>query len=817
MAHTWKPVSDRVEAMRQKYLNTKPEICTSRYKLVTEFYMDHPELEGSLRRAKNLKNICENIAIRIDDDEVIVGAQSSKYRATALYPENSVSWLKQEIANWQVSDRKIDPYIISKEDREYVLETIDFWNGRCMSDKADAELPDEYKPFSGNGVTMFSFMPGNMQSPVGHFATNYNKAIRKGFGAIKAEADQKRAELLEAALPGTSIDQYNFYRSVSIVCEGIITLTKRYAKLAEEKLAAEKNPQRRKELEMMVEGLNWTVEKPARNFYEAAQCLYMYQTALCLDANMHGMSLGRVDKYLGDFLQNDIDSGTLTPEYAQEIMDLMYLKFAEMNKIWSAGATESNPGYTSGQLMTLGGMHADGSDASNIATFYCLQTMGRLFLHDPPQALMIHKNTPPELWEAAIETTKKAGGVPTFENADLIIPALVNRGVSLEDAREYGTLIGCVEPSVCGMEWPACGGNGAWSYENIVNAFLLALNDGYTPVPMMNPFMPAPPGTPNTRVGKKTGYLYEMNSIEEVCEAFNKQVTTFVRWRCLLTNSNESIARYILPQPLVSATMDGCMEKGMDVMWGGAKYNSTGDSCVGIGNVADSLNIINQLCFVEKKYTTREVYDALMANWEGYEEMRSYIINNCKHYGNGYPECDKFMTLVSEYYAAAVTGCSGPRGNNYAAGCYPVTTNVMFGKLTKATPDGRLAGTPLADGIASPQGFDKNGPAMLLTSMAAMRQDLYGNGTLMNLKFSPLSLQGDTGTLKLQQLLQTYFAMGGMEVQINVVDPSTLKDAMERPEKYKNLVVRVAGFSAYFTELLPEGQRDLISRTTLSM
>ncbi|MDR3209962.1 MAG: hypothetical protein LBT36_04985 [Oscillospiraceae bacterium] len=814
MAYTLKPITERVAKMREKYRVTQPEICIARYRLITEFYMEHPELSGILKRAKNLRNILENIPIRIDDGEVIVGAQSAKYRAAALYPENSVVWLKEELTTRYISTREIDPYIVAEEDRAYVLSTVDFWMKECMSAKTDAQILDEYFAVAGNGVTMFS-AKDQCESPVGHFATGYNTAIRKGFGAIRAEAEAKRAELIETALPGESIDRYNFYRAVTIVCDGIIALTKRYAKLAEEKAAAERDPERKKELERMAESLNWTVEKPARNFHDAVQCLFMYQTALCLDANMHGMSFGRVDKYLGDFLERDLADGTLTDESAQEIMDLFYLKVAEMNKPWSYGATQSNPGYTSGQLMTMGGMDKDGNDASNAATFFMLQSVGRLVLHDPPQALLIHSKTPPELWEAALETTKRCGGVPTYENQDIIIPALMARGLSLEDARGC-TMIGCVEPAGCGNEWPACGGTGTESYMNLANALLLAINDGYTPVPMLNAFTQAPDGTPNKRVGAPTGYLYEMETFERVQEAFKTQLDIFVRWHIMNINSFEYIAREVIPNPLVSATMEGCMESGKDVMHGGAKYNSTGNSGVGVGNVADSLNIIKQLCFDTKRYTTRELYDALMANWVGYEEMRDYILNECRHYGNGYPECDEHAAFAAQCFADSVNRLTGPRGR-YSAGLYPVTTNVMFGYVTRATPDGRRAGDPLADGIAAPQGYDKNGPTAVIASVAAIKQSDFPNGTLMNLKFHPNAMNGEDGTKKLTQLIQTYFDMGGMELQINVVSADTLKQAKENPDKHKDLVVRVAGFSAYFVELHPDGQNDLIRRTELSI
>ncbi len=465
--------------------------------------------------------------------------------------------------------------------------------------------------------------------------------------------------------------------------------------------------------------------------------------------------------------------------------------------------------------MTMGGVDKDGNDASNAVTYMMLQTAGRLVLHDPPQALRIHKNTPPELWEAAIETTKLAGGVPSFENDAVIIPALISRGLSLEDARDY-CLIGCVEPAGCGTEWPACGGTGTESYMNLATALLLAINDGHTFVPMLNAFVPAPEGTPNTRLGPATGYLYDMTSIEEVMEAYKQQVETWVRWHIMNINAFEYVAREVLPNPLVSATMAGCMEKGMDVMWGGAKYNSTGDSGVGIGNVADSLNIINHCVFEKKICTARELYDAIKYNWEGYEELHRYILNEAPHYGNGLPECDRFATFAAQCFADAVTKLTGPRGG-YSAGLYPVTTNVMFGMITPATPDGRKKGEPLADGIAAPQGYDKNGPTGVVASVAAIRQTEFANGTLMNLKFHPTALSGEGGWSKLMQLMQTYFDLGGMELQINVVSTDTLRDAQKNPEKHKNLVVRVAGFSAYFVELHPTGQNDLIRRTELAI
>ena len=809
--YKFSPVSERVAGMREKYRATQPEVCTARYKLITEYYMCNPDITGILKRAKNFLNICEHMPVRIDEGEVIVGAQSGKYRACALYPENNIDWLLMEAESRLISTRDIDPYILSEEDRAYILETGDFWLKECMSAKASANMPEAYRKHAGSGTTTF-IMDGGAPGPVGHFCTGYDTAIKKGFAAIKAEAEAHLDEMDKNGIFGMSSEKYNFYRAISIVCDGMIILTKRYAKLAEEKSRIETDPSRKKELEMMADTLNWTMEKPARNFIDAVQCLFMYQTCLCLDANMHGISFGRVDQYLGGYYEADLAEGRISRQYAQEIMDLFYLKVAEMNKPWSARASEANPGYTSGQLMTLGGVKKDGSDAANPVTFMMLESAARLILHSPPQALRIHKGTPDQLWDIAIESTKIAGGVPSFENDDIIIPALMDRGLSLESARNY-CLIGCVEPSGNGDEWPACGGTGTETYWNMANALQLAMHNGYNPMPM--PGWRRYNDKPNYgQVGPATGSLADMKSFDELLRAFKTQVEFFVKWHVSCTNMFEYVARDILPQPVVSATMDGCMEKGMDVMYGGARYNSTGIAGVGIGTVGDSLQMIKHLVFDMKKCTGKQLLDALAADWEGYEELHGYIINEAPHYGNGIKEADRWTAWAADVFADAINSCTGPRGR-YSAGLYPVTSHVGFGRMTAATPDGRKKHDPLSDGISPVQQMDLCGPAAVLVSVSNIDQRKYPNGTLLNMKFSPSCLNGPDGKQKLISLIRAYFDMGGMELQINVVSAETMRQAQNKPGEYKNLVVRVAGFSSYFIELHLDAQDDLIRRTEL--
>ena len=819
MSWTLLPLTDRVTRLRADYRDLKPEVCTARYRILTEFYMNHPELNGILRRAKAMKEIFENLPIRIGDDEVIVGNQSAKYRGGALYPENCVSFIKDEVASGTIRTRSIDPYDISDEDMKYVADTIDYWlKGESTFAKTLAYYPEQYAPHDFNGVTMVGRMCIS-DTPVGHFATGYDKVIRVGLGAIREEARRYQESILETFMQGEDVDRYNFYRAVEIVCDGMITFAKRYSALASEKAAACTDPARKAELEEMARVLDTVFEKPCSSFHEALQCLYLYQTCLCLEANMHGITFGRVDQYLGDFAERDIANGVLTVEQAQELMDMFYLKVAEMNKPWSFGATQSAPGYTSGQMMCMGGVDKDGNDASNKVTYMMLQSVSRLVLHDPPQSLRIHKNTPPELWEAAIETTKICGGLPTFENDDVIIPAMMkNRGFSLEDARNY-TPIGCVEPGGCGNDWPACGGTGSVSYFNLPNVVWQAINDGCVPSPLN--FGESKDGKEGKKIehrtGLATGHLYEMESFEQVMDAFMKQMRFFLRWHIIIMNNAEYTTRELLPLPVVSCSMGGCMESGKDVMWGGAKHNSSGLPGIGLSNTVDSLFMIKHLCFDTKKCTTRELYDALMNNWAGYEELQRYIKSTELHYGNGKPEVDSIASLITDEYANLVNSITNPRGQKWSAAMFPVTANVMFGMMTAATPDGRSAGVPLADGISPVQQMDKNGPTAIAVSCASWDQTKYPGGTLMNMKFSPTCIQGEQGILKLSQLIQTYFEMGGMELQINVISAETLRNAQKDPESYKNLVVRVAGFSAYFVELHITGHNDLISRTELSM
>ncbi|MCQ2554012.1 MAG: pyruvate formate lyase family protein, partial [Clostridia bacterium] len=518
----WLPISERTARLRDKYRNTIPAVCSARLNIVTEYYKKHLGEPGLVLRSGRLYDLCEKMPLTIQDDEILVANLTTMYRGSALYPEGGgIGWLGEELRNGVFKARTLDAYTITPEVEADVFAAEEFWNLHCSSHAVDAACMDGFWDIAGNGVLRHRGK-GMHGGPVGHFAVNYAKAVDVGFAAVGKEAREKMAAL-EGKLFGDNAGKYHFYKAVAKCCDAAILYAKRYAKLVEETAEKETNEARKKELLVMADGLNNIFENPCRSFLEATQAVLLLQMLLSLDDNLHGLTLGRLDQALGKYYEADLAAGKITPEYGQEIMDQFFLKICEVNKVKPDRITMSVGGYTSGQIATLGGVDKDGNDATNAVSYMMLQSAGRLVLHEPPLALRVHKNTPNDLMQLAVESNKQCAGVPTFENDDVIIPALLDLGHSIESARNY-CIIGCVEPSGCGDTWPAPGGSSGESYFNIANTLLLAINDGVNP-------LPTPNGKPAKRTGLATGKLYEMNSFEEVKDAFRKQLEFFVDWQ----------------------------------------------------------------------------------------------------------------------------------------------------------------------------------------------------------------------------------------------------------------------------------------------
>jgi len=649
--------------------------------------------------------------------------------------------------------------------------------------------------------------------PQGHYIANFNKVVNTGFGEVRRQALEKIEER-KGKVFGTAAKSHVFYHAVVRICDGAILLSKRYAEGCREK-AKNETGGRKAELLSMANSLEWIMENPARTYWEGLQSIILYQLMLSTDAQQHGQSIGRIDKYTGHLLQKQLDEGTITQEEAQEYSDAFILRLSDIivlpgfvvnNKrivdLNSRGMSLYSSIYngltpTAGIALTLGGQKPDGSDDSTPVTYCLLQTYGRMKFADPTVALRVHKNTPDEVWRLGIESSKLCGGIPQIQNDDIIIKSLTDIGMSTEDAYNY-SIVGCVEPAGTGNEWPACGMTGRESIWNMMDVIQLVINGGVNP-----------------RTGKTAlpcKKLYEYESFEEVKEAFRAEMKYVLDWTMSYANMFEMVYSRYFPCIVASTMMDGCMEKGMDATEGGAKYNRIGLTACGTANVGDSLMVIKKLCFDDKSVSLKELYDALQNNWEGYEQLRQTVINDVPHYGNDNDEVDELASSALGLFADIMAKGQGARGK-FSGGTFTMTAHMYMGAMLGATPDGRKAGEPIADAISPRQGFDRNGPTAYLRSAAKLPHRALSNGDQLNIRFTPSSVEGDEGAEKLKQLIKAYFALNGMQVQFNVIGTEALHEAQEIPDEHKDLVVRIAGFSTYFVSLDKAIQDDFILRT----
>jgi formate C-acetyltransferase len=813
------PISERVLRLveRRDYVNHgHMRINTERTKLYTDYYKAHEAQYPVLKRAGAMRYWCENCTAPVFDEDILVGSISPDFRSMNFYVEWDVSWLERTMND---SDEKFraawqspGAVYMSDVEREHMREAAEYWKTRTISAYMQGIMPEEMWQTAENGGQ------GMQISSIGqgHYIGGYDKAVNVGFGAVLREVEAK-LENMRGHVFGTDARTHAFYRGVAEVCRGAIALSKRYAASCREKAQLAETT-RRAQLLKMADSLDWIMENPARTYWEGLEVLLLYQIMLCTDAQQHGESYGRVDKYVGHLLERELREGAITPDEAQELTDAFILRSADFlcvatcppNDAIIALNNRSKSLYnvlgqyetqTSGIHLTVGGQNSDGTDSTNEVTRLVLKAYGRLGIPDPTAAIRIHPDTPEEIWQLAIESSKRAGGMPQFQNDEVIVPMLTARGLSLEDARNY-SIVGCVEPSGSGCEWAACGNDGALSIWSLINCVVLAIHGGVNPITGVR-------GAPCKK-------LYEYDSFEEFRDTVEAQAKRSLDWYITNCNFYEQIYGEYFPCVAASAMLEGCVESGLDAMWGGCKYNSTGITCIGIGNVADSLISIKKLCFDEKRVPLRELYDALIADWDGYEDLRQVIINEVPHYGNANDDVDAQAAWGMGVFADHVRTCEGPRGK-YCGGTFTMTAHLHMAGVTPATPDGRADGDPLADAISPRQGFDKNGPTAYLISASKLPHRSLWNGDQLNIRFSPRSVQGDGGTVKLKDMIRTYFDLSGMQVQFNVVGTEELLEAQRNPHEYQNLVVRIAGFSTYFVELGLELQNDFITRTEQSM
>jgi pyruvate formate-lyase/glycerol dehydratase family glycyl radical enzyme len=793
--------TDRVAKLRDRYMNTTPIIDSERAVLVTRSYRETENEPMVIRRAKALKKVYEEKKLFIPEDQLLLGNQGKSYRCGPMFPEYGVDWLIAELDSGVFYKRTAatERQEISKEDAAALREIAPYWVGKRVTDFFNKAAPEGTQAAIESGALTLMW-PIICPTYPGHVLPNYQKLIEKGFMGIKQDAEDQ-IKKLGVRIDGKNIEKYHFWKATILVCEAGAKMGSRYAALCREEAAKESNSSRKAELLLMAENCERVPAYPARTFWEACQSFFFLEMMLLLELDFMGLSPGRLDQYLYPYYKKDLAEGRITKEEAQELIECLWIKLAELVPMKSERGAIGTGGYSTGQNTIIGGQTKDGKDATNDITYMCLDATKNLMFHEPPLSIRIWNGTPDELWNKAIEVTKVIGGMPSFESDEVIIPGMLNNGTTLEDARNYA-IVGCVEPSSPGISFPCCGGGGAPSFVNLPQCLVLALNNGVNPAN-------------GKQCGPKTGDLAGFKTFEEVKEAYVKQINHFVDWHVTLINMCETITLKYAPAPLLSMVVDDCVEKGLDVLAGGAKYNSIGTAGVGTANVADALMAIKHFVFDLKKYTGAQLLEAVRTNWEGQETLRTEIMNGASKYGNDEPEVDELARWSTSVFTTRINESMGPRGP-YHAGLWPVTAHVMMGMRTPATLCGRKTGEPLADGISPRQGMDKNGPTAIFKSAAALDQFVCYNGTLLNMKFHPTAVRGMEGTLKLRDMIKTYFDMKGMHIQLNVVSADTLRDAQKNPDQYRNLVVRVAGYSAFFVELHKILQDDVIARTEQS-
>jgi formate C-acetyltransferase len=777
----------RVQAIKERFIAVTPEICVERAQLITQSYRETEDQPIHLRRAKALEKILAGMTIFIQDDELVVGNQCTKPRSAPVFPEFSCKWLEAELD--RLEKRSGDVFLISEEKKQILRELFPYWDGKTSNELATAYMPQDARDAQDAGV----FTVGNYYfNGVGHISVDYAKVLAKGLNGIN---DEVKAELasLETTTPA-DLRKMHFLNAVLISNQAVIDFAGRFAAEAGRLAASETKASRKAELMEIARICNTVPANPATSFAEAIQSFWFIQLVLQIESNGHSISPMRFDQYLYPYLAMD---ETITVEKAQELLDLLYIKFSEINKVRDEGSTKAFGGYPMFQNLIIGGVDREGEDATNALSYMCLQATANTRLYQPSISLRVHSDTPGALYRKAAEVSRLGLGMPAYYNDRFIIPALLSRGLTREDARDYG-IIGCVEPQVAGKTegWHDA------AFFNMAKVLELALNNGVDPLT-------------GSQLGPRTGELDGFASFDDLMGAYKAQMEHFVKLLVISDNAVDMAHGQRTPLPFLSALVDDCISRGISLQEGGAHYNFTGPQGVGVGNVADSLTAVKKLVFDDKAVSLADLKQALASDFAGVEmeSLRQMLLNRAPKYGNDDEYADAIAHEGALVYCREVEKYTNPRGGRFQPGLYPVSANVPLGTVVGATPDGRKAGAPLADGVSPVSGVDHSGPTASVKSVARLDHVIASNGTLLNMKFHPSALKDDRGIQNLVGVTETFFNGGGTHIQYNVVSRETLLDAQSNPDNYKGMVVRVAGYSAFFTSLDKAIQDDIIART----
>ena len=795
-------LTERMKAFREEVLDEKPYIDAERAILATQAYKENLNQPRVVVRARMLKKILENMSIYIEEKSLLAGNQATKNCNAPIFPEYTMEFVLNELDLFEKRDG--DVFYITEETKQQLREIAPFWENNNLRARGEALLPDEVSVFMETGV--FG-MEGKLNAGDAHLAVHYQRILSDGLKGYEKRVREKKASL-DLTNPD-SIDKYVFYNAVLTVLEAVHTFALRYSALAEELAQKESNVERKAELMEISRICAKVPYEPAGSFREAVQSVWFIQLILQIESNGHSLSYGRFDQYMYPYYIKDIREGKITEAQALELLTCLWIKTLTVNKVRSQAHTLSSAGSPMYQNVTIGGQTTEKKDAVNELSFTVLKSVAQTRLTQPNLTVRYHANINKQFLDECVEVMKLGFGMPALNNDEVIIPSFIAWGVKEEDAYNYSA-IGCVETAVPGKWGYRCTG---MSYINFPRVLLCAMNNGVDL-------------TSQKRFTKGYGYFTEMRSYGELLAAWDKTVREMTRYSVIVENAIDKASERDVPDVLCSALTDDCVGRGKTIKEGGAVYDFISGLQVGIANMANSLAAIKKLVYEEKKITREQLWNAILDDFQSPEnqKIQEMLINEAPKYGNDDDYADKLIVEAYDSYIDEIRKYPntryqrGPIGGIRYAGTSSISANVGQGMGTMATPDGRNAYEPLAEGCSPAHNTDKSGPTAVFKSVSKLPTEKITGGVLLNQKMTPQMLSTEENKQKLELLIRTFFnRLHGYHVQYNIVSKETLIDAQKHPENHKDLIVRVAGYSAFFNVLSKKTQDDIIGRTEQSL
>ena len=795
-------LTERMKEFREEVLDEKPYIDAQRAILATLAYKENLNQPRVMVRAKMLEKVLDNMSIYIEDKSLLAGNQATKNRNAPIFPEYTMEFVMNELDQFEKRDGDI--FYITEKTKEQLREIAPFWQNNNLRARGEALLPEEVRVFMETGV--FG-MEGKLNAGDAHLAVNYERILKDGLRGY-----EKRVKECKATLDLTNpdnIDKYCFYNAVLIVLEAVRNFANRYSVLAKDLAEKELNQKRKIELLEISRICSKVPYEPAETFQEAVQSVWFIQLILQIESNGHSLSYGRFDQYMYPYYDRDIKNGTIKESEALELLTCLWIKTLTINKVRSQAHTLSSAGSPMYQNVTIAGQTTDKKDAVNDLSFLVLKSVAQTRLTQPNLTVRYHKNINKHFLDECVEVMRLGFGMPALNNDEIIIPSFMDWQVKEEDAYNYSA-IGCVETAVPGKWGYRCTG---MSYINFPRMLLCTMNNGVDL-------------TSNRRFTKGYGYFTEMESYEELLKAWDKTIREITRYSVIVENVIDKASERDVPDILCSALTDDCIARGKTIKEGGAVYDFISGLQVGIANMADCLAAIKKLVYEEKKITRQELWDAILDDFSSpkNKKIQEMLIREAPKYGNDDDYVDQLIVEAYDSYIEEIEKYPntrynrGPIGGIRYAGTSSISANVGQGMSTMATPDGRNAFEPLAEGCSPAHNSDKNGPTAVFKSVSKLRTNKITGGVLLNQKMTPQMLSTEENRQKLELLIKTFFnRLHGYHVQYNIVSKETLIDAQKHPEKHKDLIVRVAGYSAFFNVLSKKTQDDIIGRTEQSL